>query len=99
MKQFLKPLFEYFTSDLFVFDNCLHNYILISIIGFISYIIAFKSVGKFYDIGLITGKSIGSIIHWSIRFIVFLMLFKVSNVIIKVIMFIVDIPTQLQLIF
>lgn len=77
MKNILKPIFEMITGEYILFDNILYNYILynyiaIGVIGLIALKAAWNIVGNLYDLGIIEGKTSGSIIHWGIRFFVFM---------------------------
>jgi len=65
----LKPLFEVFTGDVAVMDNVICNYLIMLIVGEIAFRGAWRFVGDLYHLGLIEGKSSGSLIHWVVRFI------------------------------
>lgn len=84
MKQILKPVFEMITGEYVLFDNVIYNYITLSIVGIIALKVAWDFVGKLYDYGIIMGKSSGSIIHWPIRLITFIVLFYILSGIIWV---------------
>ncbi len=79
MKQILKPVFEMITGEYVLFDNIIYNYITLSIVGIIALKVAWDFVGKLYDSGIIMGKSSGSIIHWTIRLITFIVLFYILS--------------------
>ena len=79
MKQILKPIFEIVTGEYILFDNIIYNYIAMAIIGLIAYRIAWKCVRKLYNNYIISGKGIGSITHWTIRLIVFSLIFYVCS--------------------
>lgn len=79
MKQILKPVFEMITGEYVLFDNIIYNYITLSIVGIIALKVAWDFVGKLYDFGIIMGKSSGSIIHWTIRLITFIVLFYILS--------------------
>lgn len=79
MKQILKPIFEIVTGEYILFDNIIYNYIAMAIIGLIAYRIAWKCVRKLYNNDIISGKGIGSITHWTIRLIVFSLIFYVCS--------------------
>ena len=59
--------------------NIIYNYITLSIVGIIALKVAWDFVGKLYDSGIIMGKSSGSIIHWTIRLITFIVLFYILS--------------------
>lgn len=79
MKQILKPIFEIVTGEYILFDNIIYNYIAMAIIGLIAYRIAWKCVRELYNNDIISGKGIGSITHWTIRLIVFSLIFYVCS--------------------
>lgn len=64
-----KMFFELLISPLTISDNYFVNSIIVSILGFIAFKVAFKIVG---DIGVRGG--IGSLLHWIIRLLVFILL-------------------------
>ena len=75
MKVILKPLFELFTGRYALFDNVIYNYIAMAFVGWLAFKIAFNFVGDFYKLDIIESKEAGSLLHWSIRVVVFLVLF------------------------
>lgn len=79
MKHMLKPVFEMITGEYVLFDNVIYNYITLSLVGIIALKVAWDFVGKLYDYGIIMGKSSGSIIHWTIRLITFIVLFYILS--------------------
>jgi putative membrane protein len=80
-----KMFFELLTSPLTISDNYFVNYIIIGLIGFVAFKVAFKIVG---DIGLF--GEIGSILHWIIRFVVFFLLWFVCCIVTKITNFIIS---------
>lgn len=82
MKKFV---FDLITSPFSLFENSFYDYIAIAVIGYIAYKIAYSIVG---DIGL--RREAGSIAHWTIRFIVFVAMWLMCCIIIKVITFIIN---------
>lgn len=71
MSIILKPLFDILTGDVVVMDNVLYNYLIMLAVGEIAFWFAFSLVGDAYDIGIINGKSAGSILHWIIRLVIY----------------------------
>jgi len=67
------------TGEYVLFDNIIYNYIILGIVGIIALKVAWDFVGKLYDSGIIMGKSSGSIIHWTIRLITFIVLFYILS--------------------
>lgn len=82
MKSFI---FDLITSPLSLFENPIHNYIAMAVIGAIAFAIAFRAVG---ELGL-RGEA-GSIAHWIIRLFVFVFIWLLCCVAIKIITFIIN---------
>ena len=77
MREFYSLIFEQITGNLNISESFIDNYIIIAIIGFVAFIVAYRLVGKMFNIGLITGRNSGSFFHWIIRLFVFIILFSV----------------------
>lgn len=92
MKEILKPIFEWLTGNYNLFDNIIYNYIAMAIVGLLAFTIAWEFVGELYNSDLIRGRAIGSIIHWVVRFIAFVVIFSVFSIIIWFIKLILSIP-------
>lgn len=71
MRIILKPLFDILTGDVAVMDNVLYNYLIMLVVGEIAFRVAWSFVGDLYRMGAIDGKASGSIIHWIIRLIAY----------------------------
>lgn len=82
MKSFI---FDLITSPLSLFENPIHNYIAMAVIGAIAFAIAFRAVG---ELGL-RGEA-GSITHWIIRLFLFVFIWLLCCVAIKIITFIIN---------
>lgn len=82
MKKFL---FDLITSPFSIFENPICDYVVLAIIGYIAYKVAFGTVG---DLGL-RGEA-GSIAHWIIRFFVFAFIWFICCVAITLITFIIN---------
>ena len=63
----LKPLFEILTGKVAVMDNVIYNWLIMFVIGEVAYRVAKSFVRNQYSMGAISGKASGSIIHWTIR--------------------------------
>lgn len=79
----LKFIFDLITSQFSLFENPIYNYVAMGIIGSIALKVAFTAVG---DLGF--KGTLGSITHWTIRFIVFVVVWFIFLVVINVIKFI-----------
>ena len=98
MKNILKPIFEMITGEYVLFDNVIYNYITLSIVGIIALKVAWNFVKKLYDYGIIMSKSSGSIIHWAIRLVTFIVLFYILSEIIWLTKFIYSYKTAIMII-
>lgn len=83
----LKLLFEFLTDPLGLPIPYIYEYIILAVIGAFAYVIAYNFVGKLYDNDLIDGKMFGKLFHWTIRTVVFVLLWAVSYGIIKLFFF------------
>lgn len=98
MKELLKPIFEWLTSNYYLFDNAIYNYFAMALVGLVALIVAWNSVGFLYNHDLISGRISGSIIHWLLRFIAFIVIFTIISSIIGLVRFILSIPTWIWLV-
>lgn len=85
MKGFLKPIYEIITGEFILFENIIGNYIAMTIIGIIAFVVAWNFVGLLYNNKIISGKKLGSLIHWTARLIAFVIVFYISMGIIWII--------------
>lgn len=97
MKTILKPIFEWLTDGYTLFDNVLYNYIAMAIVGFIAFAVSWNIVGSLYRNDMISGRTSGSILHWIIRLITFVVLFSAISLLIRVIRFIMTVPLWIWL--
>ncbi len=74
----LKTIFEFLTEPLGLPIECYWEYLILAIIGFAAYIFAYKKVGQLYRSDMISGKTAGSIIHWVIRLIFFVVIWAIT---------------------
>lgn len=64
-------IFDKFTDPLTLPIEPLYEWIILGIIGIIAYVASFHIIGNMYDRGNINGGFLGSLFHWSIRFLIF----------------------------
>ncbi|ODM26796.1 hypothetical protein A7W90_11550 [Clostridium sp. Bc-iso-3] len=93
----MKAIFEWLTDGYTLFDNVLYNYIAMALVGFIAFAVAWNIVGSLYRNDIISGRTSGSILHWIIRLVVFIVLFSVVSLLIWVIRFIITVPLWIWL--
>jgi hypothetical protein len=80
----MKLLFEYFTESFSLLENPTDDYVIMVFIGIIAYVIAYILVGELYRNNLIAGRGAGHYLHWFIRLIVFMVLFYIAAIVIRV---------------
>ncbi len=73
-----KLFFELLTEPLGLPIEWYYEYIILAIIGVISYGIAYSKVGDMYRGGFIDGRTSGSFFHWLIRLIIFAVLWAIT---------------------
>ena len=78
MREVLSFLFDRITDPLGLPIAGYWEWIILAIIAFSAYAIAFRAVGDLYDGGMISGSADGSILHWIIRLIVFVVIWAVT---------------------
>ena len=78
MREVLRFLFDRFTDPLGLPIVWYWEWFILAIIAFAAYAIAFRSVGDLYDGGMISGSAAGSVLHWIIRLIVFVVIWAVT---------------------
>lgn len=74
----LKFVFELAIEPLGLPIEWYWEWLILSIIGYISYKVAFSKVGQMYHDKTITGRGSGSIMHWIIRFICFVIIWAIT---------------------
>lgn len=78
MREILSFLFDRFTDPLGLPVAWYWEWIILAIISFAAYAIAFRAVGNLYNDGMISGSAAGSILHWIIRLILFVVIWAVT---------------------
>ncbi len=95
----LKALFQYLTDSYALLENPVDNYIIMGVVGIVAFLIAYRIVGWFYDEDIISGSRVGSILHWIIRFIVFVAIYYVVATVIRIYKWITGLPLYMWWIF
>lgn len=88
----MKLLFEYLISSFYLFEDPIKNYVAMAIVGCIAYIIAYGEVGLLYHLGLIDGRESGHMLHYIIRFVVFVFIFFICTIVIRAYNWFHDLP-------
>ena len=73
-----KLLFDFLTEPLGLPIEWYYEYVILAVVGFIAYIIAFRCVGSMYSEGFIGSRCAGSFFHWLIRLIFFVIIWAVT---------------------
>lgn len=92
MSIILKPLFEILTGEVTVCENILLNYAIMLGIGEIAFQAARSLVGDAYRAGMISGKSAGSLLHWIIRLLIYVLIAYLLRAAIAIYLFFASIP-------
>ena len=71
----MKYLFDYFVDSCSLFDNVIYDSLVMGCIGIISYHVAYSLVGRLYRSNSINTRGAGHILHWTIRSVVFVIIF------------------------
>lgn len=79
----MKLIFEYLTGEIFLFENPVENYIVIALVGYVAFEIAFHAVGKLYGCGIINGSEEGSFFHWFIRIVFLVIIYYLIATVVK----------------
>ena len=87
MRELFSLFFDRITDPLDLPIEPWKEWIILVIIGWIAYLVAFRLVGKMYDAGDISTGIGGSFFHWLIRLVVFVILWAVTNGVIHVLQF------------
>ena len=83
----MKQLYEMLTYPLSIIEDPFWDFVLMTIIGSLAFIVAWNFVG---ETG-IRGKA-GSVLHWTVRIIVMFLLCFITSLVIKLVIFIYNIP-------
>ena len=78
MREVLSFLFDRITDPLGLPIAWYWEWIILAIIALAAYAIAFRTVGDLYDGGMTSGSTAGSVLHWIIRLIVFVVIWAIT---------------------
>ena len=73
----MKFIFELLTSPLGLPIPWYIEYIILLVVNTVAFELAFAAVGELYSDSIIHGKKTGSVLHWIIRILAFLVLWAV----------------------
>lgn len=74
MSVIFSPMFDILTGDVAVCDNVLYNYLFMFLVGEFAFRLTYSRVGNAYRSGAIGERVSGSILHWVIRIVVYVIL-------------------------
>jgi small-conductance mechanosensitive channel len=72
LREILSFIFDKITDPLTLPISPLYEWLILAVVGFIAFKIAYRAVGDMYDMGIISSSAGGSLCHWIIRVIVFI---------------------------
>lgn len=98
MAPILKPVFDILTGDVAVCDNILYNHLILLLVGEAAFRYAYRFVGDAYHSGIISGRAAGSILHWAIRLLTYMIIAYLLRAGIWVYDSIIRIPTWVWLV-
>lgn len=74
----LKYIFDLATEPLGLPIDWYYEWIILGVIGYIAYLIAYDKVGSLYHRDFISGRAAGSFFHWIIRTIYFIVMWAIT---------------------
>ncbi len=89
MKEILSFAFDKLTDPLSLPLELYQEWIILGVIELIAFVIARRITGRLYDGGSIYGHAAGSLCHWIIRFIIFVGIWAITNLTIRIVRFII----------
>lgn len=85
MREIFSFIFDRLTDPLGLPIPALWEYIILLVIGLIAYKIAFSAVGNMYNSGSIHSRGAGSLFHWLIRLIIFVVIWAITYCVITLV--------------
>lgn len=74
----VKFIFDILTDPLGLPIEWYWEYLILAVIGAVVYVVAYRCVGDMYRSGMIDGGTSSSFFHWSIRLVLFVVLWAVT---------------------
>ncbi len=71
LREIFSFIFDKATDPLTLPIHFLWEWLILGVIGEIAYQFAFRKVGSLYRTGIISGRFVGSLLHWIIRFFIY----------------------------
>ena len=78
MREIFSFIFDRLTDPLSLPISPLWEYLILLVIGAVAYAVAFSIVGDMYSSGSIRGGCLGSVFHWIIRLLLFVIIWAVT---------------------
>ena len=73
-----KNIFDLATEPLGLPIDWYYEWIILGVIGYVAYLIAYDKVGSLYHGDFISGRAAGSFFHWIIRTIYFIVMWAIT---------------------
>ena len=83
-----KFIFDLATEPLGLPIDWYYEWIILGVIGYIAYLIAYDKVGSLYHGDFISGRAAGSFFHWIIRTIYFIVMWAITYGVIWIVKFV-----------
>ena len=90
MREIFRFCFDIITDPLSLPVNPLTEFIILAFISQLAYEWAFGFVGDLYHANIISGRSVGSFLHWLFRYISYVVVWAITNAAIYVYQFITE---------
>ena len=94
----LKLIFQFITESYALHENPVDNNILMALVGSIAFFTAWKIVGSLYNGGIISGSNEGKLAHWIIRTFVFIGIYYIFAILIRIYKWILCVPKYVWII-
>lgn len=78
MREILSFIFDRLVDPLGLPIEWYWEWIILAVVGLAAYIIAKRAVGDLYSDGWIDGSTAGSVLHWIIRLIAFIIIWAIT---------------------
>jgi len=88
MRFMLSFIFDRLTDPLGLPIEWYWEWIILAVVELAAYVIAYRAVGNLYSDGLIDGRTAGSVFHWIIRLIAFIVIWAITYGVIWLVRFI-----------
>lgn len=79
MRELFSFCFELLTDPLSLPLDPITEFVILIVLNWLAYKVAFRTVGDMYDGGIISGGAVGSFFHWVLRLSIFVVVWATTN--------------------